>query len=313
MNRRTSGLLLVLLTLICAVVVPDLLGRNVNGTAVAVRIPGPPAVGACVVTTPSKSFQTSSDGYLVLPALTFGSCQGPHFGEVTAVLQNVGRQRGTPSVTPDAQGGQVWTTCPDAENGYVGLTGYLDGTAGGGWYPVLNSTSIFGGPDRRQQAVGQDWAACVLVMRSIGSNDAISYAGSARNSVTGGRLPDNFGVCSQDPTVFGDQVVCTSPHRFQLLARFDLTRDRATQTQRLVTCHTLATGLTRMPDLTAGGRLTLSITTDRFDQNGRASTDRGPLHPGESGTSTCALGTVGDARLSGSLLGLGSQPIPIVG
>ncbi|MET3807317.1 hypothetical protein ABIB25_004340 [Nakamurella sp. UYEF19] len=38
-----------------------------------------------------------------------------------------------------------------------------------------------------------------------------------------------------------------------------LTRDQATEAQRLVTCRELASGLTRMPDLTAGGRLTLPI------------------------------------------------------
>jgi hypothetical protein len=78
-------------------------------------------------------------------------------------------------------------------------------------------------------------------------------------------------------------------------------------------CLALAQGMTGMPDVTAGGRLRTAILLQRFDKDGNTQSADGPRPPGSGDLGSCSLQTVGTGKLTGSLIGLGSNPLPLTG
>lgn len=305
---------MVALGLLAAVIAPRIPTKVIAGHPTAAPVPGPPTVGACVTSLPPATiFSDAGSKYLVLPPMEYGSCTEHHYGEVTAVLQHLPLQRNPTPTDTRRSGEELWNTCPTADLEYVGLADPATGNAAdpAAWGPALNARFVFAGPDARQKTAGQRWGACVLTASPTIYNQPVPYSGSVRGRANFGPLPAGFGSCAADFTVNAAAESCGDPHSFEILGSADLTTSGASSATRLADCSRVARRVTRMPDPTVGGRLLLQVRVDRYDSYGEPSRSSGPLRKLETQYGTCGIGTTGNARLHGSLLGLGTDPVPL--
>ena len=186
-----------------------------------------------------------------------------------------------------------------------------------GWAPALMLQSGLVQPSSRQQADGQRWAACVILAAGTGTDTGLALndvprTNQLRGAIRAGSLPQDFGLCANPPVELQRAVSCTEQHTLQLLGWSELSTF-ATSAERLSACRTLAGSLTRMSDPSAGGRLRLTAYEERDGPNGTVIPSGAPDQPGQTGTVTCIVSTVGTGRLVGSLLGLGNGPVPLTG
>ena len=299
------------MSVILAVLAPQAT-RPVAGTPQAAVIPGPPAVGDCLLERISlrNGYETST-GFTV-PSARVQPCTGARFGEVVAVAEAQGVTRpqrlercgqaarsylgvGTASAQPAAQAGQPGRTVDDP------------------WAPSVRAGLVLAGPDQRQRAAGQDWVACVVDVTvpggGSGPGDAPdTYDGSARGGYDGGRLPSAFAFCRSGPDVIdAADIPCTQDHPVEVLAStFDVAPTAAATLQD--TCDALAARLTRMPDPMAGGRLRTVMSSGYVAPDGTVHI--GADADGHVSLAQCLIAVVGPGSLNGTLIGLGDAPVP---
>lgn len=305
MHRRWGGVLILLAVGIVALVLPGLLGRQVSGSAVAVPVPAPPRVGDCLVAPPDHSPASSA---VIAP------CAAERFGEVVTVTEEprpaaaTSRREGNEDAAVSADRDRQ--ACSDAVLRYLGLAVGADheGFVQSYWQPLAPLDMSIDQPSARQLAAGQHWRACDFYVHDHTGKSA-SYLGSARDGYGVGSPPDALAYClSTGDLMTGQSVPCSEPHGAEAFGGTSTARPGLTAASLASSCAALAARLTRMPDPTAGGVLQVQATAVHSPTG---TTQPGLAGPGGlTGFAACVLSAPSGRQLGGSVLALGSRPVP---
>jgi len=312
-DRRAVGLLVVVLGLLAAVIVPNAMGRTIPGVALAVPAPGPPSAGECVGQKfdPAWDMVGADPSKYRYPELALGDCAQAHYGEVVSVIARPTKAK----VVVNRSGGvsiddSNMVACNEATARFLGL----DDSAGkpaflfGYWWFATFSPLVALTPTIRQRAAGQQWLACAtyLVNQSdVDGGSLIRYEGSLRDAESTGVGRDYLGHCPTEAdwnqaTSFS----CPKPHHGEIFGSGGLSHDvaRATLTS---SCTKLVQQVTKNPDLVRDGRLIVDVQV--IDTNGN--TFKGATIP-KGSTLHCGVVATGGRMLQGSLIAIGTDPIP---
>jgi hypothetical protein len=305
MDRRVTGIVVLVLALIAIVVLPSISGRRVPGTAVALVFADPPAVGDCSRPLPSGSVDNSGSAPEVsAAAMTFGPCSGAIGGEVVGVWP-------TPAAAlADQSGSSRGGVCYRQAADFAGLRAFGRTTDAFGdpfdgavyWKPTIGFDPVNIVPDPVAAAGGQTWVACLAV-----PTKASSYLGTLRNAYVSGRLPDAFGLCwdNDDLDKEVQLLPCDQPHPAELLATgWVPNRSKILNSQIDASCRTAAGRIMRSADPSRQGAV--SIVADLVSKDG-AQTPDAPL------SVNCFATAVSPRKLSGSVVGVADGPLPMVG
>ncbi|MEP6980028.1 MAG: hypothetical protein ABJA16_04615 [Nakamurella sp.] len=303
--QRGTGLV-VLVAAVALAVIPSWRPRAVDGTASAVPVAGPPAIGDCV-SDPVEiypGYGNTTGATYVYPQLGMAPCTGPRFAEVVTVIPTPAE----PQVTVEGSSLTIvdanQNRCEAASPGYVGTTAVID-VAGRRWSPVVSVQPSLSRPSPRQEAAGQHWLACLSSApgaRYLEQAPA-PYDGTLRDAIATGAVRDRIDACpvgTSLDTGFSPGG-CTRAHTSQLLAvAADLTADTSRE-QLIQGCASTAATLTGLPDPTAQGELRIVAQVG-------PSPAADPVPAGS--TVLCGVATAGERTLSGGLIGLGDRPLP---
>lgn len=284
-----AGALLVLLSFIGAAVMSSVAGPGVAGTPQAVELPGPPAVGDCLLADPHRDSAT-------VPR--FGPCRAGgmgSLGEVVAIRTLNGAERTAES-----------TDCRSSALTYAGLRPEGDAFAVPGapvddpiqWRYSVDVRTTWITQITAQPGAGS-WAACVAR-----PNAGASGPGRLADAFGGGALPGAYGTCwqSDDLSAAALMVDCDEPHVAELIALGRAVSDGPIDPAEVrSSCLAQAAIVLRRADPTVGGTLAIRIDPDDL------STIRVRSNP------ACFV-TATDGRLIvGSLVGLGSGTVTWAG
>ena len=299
-NRRTLGAVVLLLTALVAFVVPRSLGNQIAGVGMAQPVQGPPTVGECVLDDPAPNGGTLGR----LADLDYGSCDGPHYGEVVQVFARYadfpGVQRSGPDPDP--------AYCIPASNSYLAVDQVLPrddrgdyrSVSFGAWRPVSVGAVGVIGPSISQQLTDQQWLACV----TEGSSGA-PFLGTVRSAFDGGNLPNSYTVCT-DQLPNSHPVDCASPHATELFADTGIMVKLPPAEELTRSCTDFVRYLSGRNNLLDGGHLKIETTFAYYGETG---------HPGatppESAQAYCGVSAVGTSKLTGTLFGLRNRPLPL--
>lgn len=309
MERRSAGGLVLAVALLSVVVlaVVNSHGR-IAGDAHPAPIAAPPQIGECLL-GPAPDQGGWGFGGPLYPALPVASCSGLRWGEVVSVIPRA-LTASTSTQTTDASGEKVTENSLQTRCGRDAIT-YLGGGPSGralfpGWSWAMGTLAAVG-PTAQQKAAGQSWVACVL---TAPTGTSAKYPQTLKNILLAGKLPSSFATCTEavellDPQGPGGQLPCTSRHQVQIFGSAVLNA-RSAQSQLDQGCAALVRWLTRMPDPSAGGQLTVRAVATHLDLS------TGAIAPGlgSNGTATCIVQTTQLRQLAGSLIGLSDGAIP---
>ncbi len=310
------GLLLVLLVLLAAAVAPNVLGKRLPGAAAIGPIPGPPAVGDCLLQPTHDDGWRIVDQKPVYTSLELGPCDGSRYGEVAAVIAG-GVDAGT--VKSAGPGGDVsivdpnQNACEQAVAGYVGAPSSTAPNVANQWTLAFGFGSGAAAPDDLQIRFGQKWLACLVFATGDTTTDTdaqtVAYSGTVRDSFSTGRLPSVLGSCLST-AVSVRPMPCRQPHGAELFGSISTNPAGTTAALLAANCRAVVGKYTGMVDPTAGGRLSMQV---RGTHVIREKVFQGLGPPGDAtGFATCVVTTTSTARhLTGPLLGLGSGPVPL--
>jgi hypothetical protein len=302
MSRRLAGIVLLVLALVAVIVVPSLNGVRLAGSAVPSTFPDPPRVGDCVL-PPFPTSPTSSGlpPEIRATAITFGSCAGPHVGEIVSVWPSRAAH------DADEATGSARGPCYRQAATFAGLQAFSrsvdpfgapsDGTVI--WRPTIGFDPFHVVPGVRESNAGHSWVGCLAV-----PTGHRSYEGSLRAVYSTGVMPPSFASCwaGADLDRVPPTLRCDEPHPAELLATgFIRERVKAPTTVIDESCLYIAGRIMRVADPTRGGKLT--IIADRLTGD-QSSLPDAPLSIG------CFVTATGSQQLSGSVIGLGDGPVP---
>ena len=312
MDRRLIGTLLLVAVVLAGVVVRQVSGQAIGGSAVAASVPPAPQVGTCVTAISAAPDAGPERGQVEYPFGRFGSCAGPVIGEVMDVDRSFHPLN---QATVDSYQEQS-SLCELAEVPYVGSIGPFDpstiATPGIGWIAEVTVESLSIGPTPLQRTAGQNWTACVGV-----TSDRRSYTGRLAGALTDGVLPPVFATCwdslaSADlAQAGGPSVACSSPHSVEALASTQISdatgRAPATGAQVTKSCLGMASRAMRTADPTLAGRIQVAA----YLADGRLR----PVVPATSvvGFVVCIASVRPPLRLDDTVIGIGDKPLPLAG
>lgn len=289
-----------ILALIAIVAVPSTLGRKVGGEPRAESIAGPPTVGQCVTavrTVPRSSTKSASTPVAALPVATVVPwCEGAVIGEVISVKPS----SSTPVISTLDEYYRANPDCRSQVETYLGTFSASD-ILGVRWTKSLSVEAVLVGPDAHDRAAGRTWVACVVTTggSSYGAPAPLASAWANRT------MPDAFGLCwAEDVQPRGMSLPCRSAHRTQQIAIGFVAgpSDSATSIVSAASrdavargCREIAASTLGVPDPTLGGALEVRVVADRSG----------------SPFVQCAVTVTGGRHLVGSLIGLGTRPLPL--
>jgi hypothetical protein len=308
MNPRAVGALILGLALLAAAVVPNLFAKVIAGAPTAESIPGPPSVGECVLNPVKDATTGSSEGIYSAAVLTYGPCNGPHYGEVVRVID-----QGSVNLAGSWLANTVSDLCGDAAIDYLGIPAdeaTASTSATDTWLPTLHDGGTAGIPTDHQRAAGQQWLACTLLPQPT-SATVNGYRGQVHDALRSGRVPDGIGLCGNDPVAESTKALpCDQSHQFQILGEASTTTGSSVA-DLTASCRQLVKTLTKMPDITANGKLLPTVTFMTWASSAGIMLSSSPMPTSDQQSATCAVRTTGSSRLTGSLLGIGSGPVPL--
>ena len=313
MRRQGAGLAVLGLALLAALVAPAPAGaRRIAGEPTAAPVPGPAKAGDCLTHYDLGMFTDPTDAGVDYhySSIALQACAGARYGEVATRIPV------TPSVTADkdqppdrGSTDPYYQQCQSAAAGYLGLPADVPAIVGASpdtlfsyWAPTFAYSVGLSLPSARQIAAHQHWLACVVYAPDLAGGTAV-LDGSVRGALASGVGRNAFGECVIDADLSVGSVpgACHVAHDSEVFGTAEVTGassiSRATLT---ATCRQLIARLTGLPDVTAGGRLL--VTVFGGGQGAEAYLTGAPV--------LCAVTAVGAGKLTGSLRGLGSQPIP---
>ncbi len=300
MDRRALGAAVVIVAVIVALIVPNLGGRRILGSATRVPIPSPPAVGDCLLDDAGNRHSALNFMATTVLAAPTGPCAGASFGEVVSVTEDA---RSFPSTMayndnsrpqPDA--------CEAAARDYLGWDGAAGNpraTGGVGlaaWHPVLTRSLVLIGPDLAQYLTGQRWIACAIQPQHS------PYWGSVRGATFSTAAANAFGRCrTHTGTPDERDLSCALPHDSEVIG---WTPAGGSAPALMESCKALILAVTGMRDPSAGGLLQPAVELDKpiGSQSGSGE--------GGSALATCVIRVQGNVRLGAGLTGIGDGPMP---
>ena len=304
---RAIGVL-VLVLIVAVLLLPHLRLGEATGTPVVSPVPPPPVVGDCLNTPLPASFNvnSSAQGADSFSQLSLGACRSGHYGEVTAMTDSTGG--GTPSTAPGTAGTRIGDFCTAAAHTYLGV----DSAARiGPWDPQTTSGSLVLAPSPRQQAAGQDWLACLVYSPTT---DASTGSASARldaplrGAYLSGANATLIGVCPTDEKWRGGLPGgCAAPHRVEVFGLGNFSETSLPRVDLEQTCGQWVRSVTGLTDPTAAAALAVRVVAT--DPDGALITTA--EIPASSYT-VCGVAVQGPRRLGGSLIAVGSRPLPWV-
>ncbi len=300
MNRRATGLALLVGAIIAVLLVPVVSGRRVAGVAQRAPTPDPPKIGDCLQDVPSKP--SSMDFAAPLFAGTTTPCGLRNVAEVVGIVPNV---YFSPPTLDNGTSVAQSVDCDPFVREYLGWSNPPNATTVSGnesptiptWAPANAISTGLLGPNLAQFVDGQRWVACVLYPE-FGPFD-----GSIRQSVLNGHAVNAYAAC-QATAVTPQVVSCAEPHQAEILGQAEV----SDQNQDLdASCAGLVHQLTGMNDITAGGflRATITITPDDDQTSGPLASRAGHKY-----LVLCSSQVVGSRMLISSLIGIGSRSLP---
>ncbi|AZI56922.1 hypothetical protein EH165_00785 [Nakamurella antarctica] len=292
MNQRRTGALILAAALLALVVLSAVqqATKPLPGAASAIPIAAPPSVGDCLLEPAGgQGVQLTPTSTVLRPdqVLSVGPCVGLRYGEVVKV---------TPAITRTDEQDSLCVNLYD----YVGVK-----FSGAGWRTPLYLSSTVIGPDDRQFATGQTWAACVVIP-SFGQ----PYDGSVKGA--GSALPPSFATCFPGArTADSLRSDCYGPHRRELLGVRSLLAPGMTQAELDQTCQEWGSKVTGLQDFTVSGQL--RPATAVYDSTNLSSTlSPANLPGGQPYYAECFAEPTSLSRLlTGPLLSLGDGPLPL--
>lgn len=303
MGRRGTGLVVLLLALAVAAIIPNLTPKHIAGVASVTPPPPPPAFGDCVLETFSMDSQMTQTPKGLQPIYSHpstGSCHGTVYGQVSMLITN-------PTLVVESLDGSGrdanYDRCP-GNAPYEDLPAGSDaGTAHGHWNVQLLANTVLIGPTPRQAAAGQHWLACAIALSQNQANQARGFAEPISQWRHSRQIAEAVGQCMLITASNDSSTDCSITHAAE---DFGYTTGPFTS-DLTVTCRKLVEDLTGMADPTAGGRLNVEVLS--YDLNGdqvittkqRTQTDTNQV---------CMVNGGGRSFLKGTLLALGSQPVP---
>ena len=262
---------------------------------------GPPLVGACVLWAPDPAagldeFVTGdvgahpADGLGRSDNVSFGPCNGAVAGEVATVTP------GRPQALDGSIGALMGTSggCWAAAARYAGLrpsgadeSRRLPGNTVD-WQPDFSVRGQLIGANVLQRAAGRDWSACIVRPDNLGV-----YVGTVHDALDTGTSPSAYGDCSPnpDPTTLST-VSCSNPHVMERLGTAMVPAGSHSAAAVAQSCRAFAGRMFRTNDPTYAGTLDVVVGTDDL--------------------TTCAVVLNGPGRLVGSLIGIGTGPLPLI-
>ncbi len=310
MDRRWGGLVILVIALVAAFA-GAARSKPIAGTASLAPIPGPPAVGDCLLEPAPNGAGSSRREDDVVPALRIEACTGPRYGEVMAVIERQDRSRSGTLRDPPMD------PCRRVFDDYLGAIERteLDRWSGRSFADQLAV------PTALQRSQGQDWVACLVV--PMGRPETARYTGTLRDVLRTRSYPSEFADCLPSLRL-GDLPMhlaadCRTPHPGELLGWLTLDRTEVRSSALRSSCTALAVDLTGLADPTAGGRLQLDVRTSTTslmmwtvdDGRGSIRVDGPEAAEGPVFEVYCLLVPTAGKMLTGPLLGLADGPLPV--
>ncbi|MBM9468433.1 hypothetical protein [Nakamurella leprariae] len=288
-TRMVAGAAALALVLLAVLVVPNA-DRRIAG--VARGVPDLPIAGGCVLDI-TRLFDDVDrrqpwTGPIVsgFPDAQPGPCDDRAVGRVIwAGLDLVG-----PSQVDSAQYSRLSSqTCQLPWRAWRedrGLARVIDERDSGvlAWDPAVEIGVLLVGPTAAARSAGERWSACVV---------APDRGRGAPDQRIGARDLTGLGVCTAVGPDGDEPVACSELHTRETLAWLASRGGTPTDEQLLTSCRERIAQRTRMADPTADGALRIAVEPP----TGRALAD-------------CSVTVTGDRPLQGTLVGLGSRPLP---
>jgi hypothetical protein len=297
MSRRWWGAAVIVGALLVALIATNISGSRIAGIATTAAVSAAPAVGQCLLADPGDLRSVLDMPDVEVRAGVFGPCNSGSFGEVVWVKNSEASGKvelRTANLLP--------VDCWQPANDYLGAPEVAHNNdppvdQPPNWVPAAMRATVRFGPDPAQFASGQAWVACVILPRDA------PYQGSVRGERPG-PAANAFGSCRVvDSTVAEPYVPCMQPHDSEVFGY--VAADPADIPELLATCRRLITAATGLPDITAGGRLSLWVETGAaINDPFRQQSDRGVTQ------GRCTLTTMAGGRLEASLVGTGNGRLP---
>jgi hypothetical protein len=285
------------------VVVASVRGTLVAGRAVAPPVPAPPEQGHCLLENPFDAGFTEFVVYEddALPAWRTAPCEGARFGEVVSVGAGVG-------LDASFQDGS-WERCWNDAFGYLGLPDPAG--ADGHRSTHVNVMAALTGPDRRQLAAGQDWAACVVQLAPSGTGTGLTVEHSLRDAWS--RTEDRrlLAMCVNDVRLLYP-TGCRDPHGAEQISSWSGDPAGFGQPDADACRHDAVVALGSPAALDRGDLTALALPTRWSDRTGQQITGPDAVAAGQPYVVMCLLVPADPAReLVGPLRELGDAPAPL--
>jgi hypothetical protein len=316
MDRRLVGALLVAVVIAAAISLPARGGLRITGRGVAIELPADPKVGDCILDASaagatavlqqlrsSVSADVNFDQSVTGLPVVAGPCNGqPVVGEVVAMISPPSPEPGGPMKREH----DVAQQCRAATLRYAGLEQVGDRFTLADrpvsdpvtWNLSMHIQNSRLMPSPLLRSAGRSWSACVASPPGL-----TRHHGTLAAAYRGGQLPNEFGTCwdSRDVTTAMHSVGCGDSHVAELVS-MGTVQDRSATTPADIrnSCSELAARVIGRADPTAGGHLVVGVSPDPGDTI---------LYTIPSLEIVCYL-MPDDHSLTGTLVGLGDQPIP---
>jgi hypothetical protein len=305
MDRRAWGAVLVVVVIVAALTVPNLAGRRVEGTATRIPIADPPQVGDCLLDDPTGNRSVLDYTSVEIYAATTGPCGQENYGEVVSVTMDA---RSFPVTVANRLSHPEPMACNPLVRAYFGWPdgdiGRIDGSTADAWRPVAIASVGLIGPNLWQYLGRQNWLACVIYPRQG------PYPGSIGRSLASRAAANAFALCLSDSGSESRQSTsCTVPHHTEILGWATVTDPQSEFAALNDSCREFAARVTALPDVTAGGRLSVGALV--LHDDGQGGWSASPANTAASaGQVACALSADGTDRLTGTLVGIADGALP---
>ena len=250
MDRRWTGIVLLVAAVAAAVVIGSLRSKQVSGSAAPALRPGPPSVGDCL--GQFSGFEYPEEAPVV-------PCDQPHFAEVAAVGPGAPRG-GLGGVIRRSE--QPQQCLPPGDQPVPGIAERcVDVRVGLATRPQQVRAALIQ-PTELERKLGSAWVACAA---AVGGPDLPfqPYDGTLRDAASTGHYPSTLGTCPASPEQLSLNQNCDRPHDMESFGTLTMEKKISDGTAATASCAELVKRATGLSDPTAGGRMTVSVVRDQ--------------------------------------------------
>ncbi len=316
-SRRLAGLLVVVAVLSVIVVAGGIRGQIIKGEALAEPLGSAPGIGDCLTQDPHKSAVDLFSWTPNLPTFELSPCTGTRFGEVVFVEPDFAA-----AMAATGPAGDPYLRCSQQADRYLGIPPRLlpdsgppspPATTNTEFLPAANVSVALFGPDSRQRAAGQGWAACVILLPTPLADDApITLDHSLRGSWLRQQDSGLFSLCLAGPTSHV-ALNCNWPHGIEMIG-MAWGNPAATQSSIDSACRETVVEAIGSAAALNSGTVSAVVVPVRPNPNNDGGLVSGPdaVSADSPYLNIClARATDRDGKLTAPLRGLGDAPVPI--